>query len=360
MTDSLDQQPTEAEPDSAVTPDPDTEAVVAELVSQQVLDARNGADLATLTDLESKIARAVQSSRAPATLAAYRTDWADFTIWCETHGLESLPATPATIAAYIADLAEPSDDRQPLAAATIERRKAALGEAHTLAGHSNPCLDPLVKQVSKGIRRRIGIAPKHRKTGLSTADLTAIAATLDTDRPIDTRDKALLLLGFATAMRRSELVALEVGDIENHPDGIIVHKRRSKTDQESAGRRIEVGYGHTTTCPIRALRTWLDSADIADGPVFRSVDRHNNISQKALSDRAVANVIKRHVTQLGHNAADFSGHSLRRGFSTTASRNGASERTISRTTGHTTTKGLRPYIEDAELFTDPPTNYLGL
>ncbi len=347
--------------ETAVSPDDATEVVVAELTSRQLLEARAGADLAALTVLEAKIARAVQSSRAPATLRAYRTDWADFILWCETHGLGSMPAAPATVAGYVADLAEPADDRAPRAASTIQRRLAAIGEAHKLQGHPTPCVDPLVKQVVKGVRRQIGVAPTHRKAGLSTADITAIVTTLDGTRTIDIRDRALLLLGFATAMRRSELVALTTEDLENHPDGLIVHRRRSKTDQEAVGHRIEVVYGrHLLTCPVRAVRRWIDEASIDAGAVFRAVDRHGNIAEPALSDRAVANIIKRHAQRLGHDADDYAGHSLRRGFSTQASRNGAAERTISRTTGHTTTKGLQPYIEDAELFTDPPSNYLGL
>jgi len=332
-----------------------------ELVSQQLTEARDGASPERLAQLEAKIATAVRRSRSEATLTAYRSDWADFETWCDGLGLPCLPAQPGTVAAYLAELADPSDDRDPLAMSTIQRRVAAIGEAHKSAGHLNPCADPLVKQVTKGIRRTIGVAPKHRKSGLSTADIRAIVTTLDGARLIDVRDKAILLVGFATALRRSELVALELGDVENHPEGVIVHKRRSKTDQEAAGRRIEVAYGEQiVTCPVRALRSWIDAADIEIGPIFRPVNRHSQIGLRALSDRAVANVIKKHVSRLGYDSRDFAGHSLRRGFSTEASRNGASERTIAATTHHTSTKGLQPYIEEAEEFQDPPSRYLGL
>ena len=335
--------------------------MVAQTVSEQIELARAGVDLERLAELDAKVADAVRSSRAEATLRAYTSDVADFREFCRAVGLEWMPAEPATVAAYIAELAAPPDDRAPLAASTIRRRLAGIGEAHKHAGVPNPCMDPLVKQVLKGVRRQIGVAPKHRKTGLSTADVRAIIEGLDGTRMIDVRDKALLLVGFATALRRSELVALDVEDIENHPEGLLVWRRRSKTDQESRGHRIEVAYGdHVVTCPVRAYRTWLEEAQIAAGPVFRSVNRHGSIGERRLSDRSVADIIKRHVVRLGYDTAEYAGHSLRRGFATETARNGASERTIASTTGHTTTKGLQPYIADAEVMQDPPSRYLNL
>ncbi len=347
--------------DADVTGPQHTEAVVADLVARQVLAARDGATLERLAELEAKIAHAYRASRSVATLAAYRSDWDDFTNWCHDLNIVPLPAEPSTVAAYLADLASPPGDRPPMAISTIQRRMAALGEAHKAAGHHNPCTDPLVKQVMKGLRRQVGVAPKHRKAGLSTADIRAMVTSLDLGRPIDVRDRALLLVGFATALRRSELVALEVADVEPHPDGMIVHKRRSKTDQEAAGERIEVAYGqHNATCPVRAYRAWLEAANITTGPIFRPVNRHGTVADRAIAPQAVAEVIKKHVARLDLDSTEYAGHSLRRGFSTQAARNGASERTIARTTHHTSIKGLQPYIDDAELFTDPPSKYLGL
>ena len=168
-------------------------------------------------------------------------------------------------------------------------------------------------------------------------------------------------MGFSTALRRSELVALDVEDVENHSQGLLVHKRRSKTDQEGKGQRIEVAYGdHPDTCPVRAYRGWLEVSLINQGPVFRSINRHGTMADNRLSDGAIARIIKKNVQRIGYDTRDFAGHSLRRGFSTEASRNGATDRVIASTTGHTSEKGLRPYIEDAEVFTDPPSGYLGL
>ena len=148
-----------------------------------------------------------------------------------------------------------------------------------------------VSQVTKGVRRQRGVASQNRKAALSTADIVAIVDGLDDTRLIDVRDRALLLLGFATAMRRSELVGLEVSDIDDHPEGLLINLRRSKTDQEAAGRMVEVAYGeHVATCPVRAYRTWLDEAAIVSGAVFRNVDRHGNLADTALAGNSVARI----------------------------------------------------------------------
>ena len=171
----------------------------------------------------------------------------------------------------------------------------------------------------------------------------------------------ILLLGFAGGMRRSELAGLDVADLEDHPDGLLVHLVRSKTDQEGRGRRIEIVYGtDPNTCPVTAVRTWLASSGITDGPLLRPVDRHGRVLPARLAGQGVASVVKRHMTTLGHRSGDYAGHSLHRGHVTTAARNGASERTIMRTTGHTSIETVRSYIDDAELFTDPAARYLGL
>ncbi len=343
----------------SVTPRKDNDEV-SQLVAVQ-LEVATQRDVARVSELEAKIAGALRASRSEATLRAYRSDVADFKIWAQGEGLAWLPAEPATVAAYLAEMAHPPDDRAPMAVATIERRKAAIGEAHKHAGYDNPCANPLVKQVTKGLRRQLGVAPKNRKIGISTADVKAIVDDLDMTRTIDVRDKALLLVGYATAMRRAELVALSVVDVENHPEGLLVWRRRSKTDQESVGHRIEVAYGeHPTTCPVRAFREWIDAAGIVEGPVFRRVYKNGKIGDRALSDRSVATVVKKLVGRLGHDSAEYAGHSLRRGFATETSRNGASERTIAATTGHTSARGLQPYIADAGIMEDPPSRYLGL
>lgn len=199
------------------TPADAHDVAITAAVREQLAAIRSGnADAAKLNRLETKVTKAVRRSRSKSTLDAYRSDWNDFCTWCQTLKLNPLPADPATVAAYLADLSDPDDNRSGLAASTLRRRMVSISQYHQAADHPNPCTNPLVKQTMRGIRNTIGVAPK-RKEGLSTADIRAIVTTLDGNRLLDIRDKAVLLIGFATAMRRSELVTLTVEDIANHP-----------------------------------------------------------------------------------------------------------------------------------------------
>jgi site-specific recombinase XerD len=311
-----------------------------------------------LADLEARIRRAVANGRSEATLRAYSTDWADFATWCRTVGFDPLPAAAGVVAGYVSEMAFPPDDRPPAAVSTITRRLAGIGQVHQLAGHSNPCTDALVRETMRGVRRALGVAPRQKRA-VTTADITAAVTHLG-DSLAEQRDRVILLVGYAGAMRRSELAAVTAADIDQVPEGLLIRLRRSKTDQEARGRKIEIVYGaHPVTCPVRALRAWLTASAIIDGPILLGIDRHGRLLGP-LSAQGVAIVVKRHMGRLGYPVTDFAGHSLRRGHATTAARNGATERTIMRTTGHTTTATVRGYIDAAELFTDPASAYLGL
>ena len=343
------------DPAGEVTPANQSVEVLVDLVSDP---ARAAVVAERLEALEAKVAAAVVRSRAPATLRAYRSDWKDFAVFCEQLGVDALPASPAVVAGYVAELADPPDDRSPARVSTITRRLAAIGEGHKVGGHPNPCTDPLVRETMKGVRRSLGVAPTQKK-GITTGDVKAAVAALPPGLA-GHRDRLLLTLGFAGGFRRSELAGITVADVEQVAEGLLVHLDRSKTDQEGKGRRVEIVYGtDAATCPVRAWRTWLTASAITTGQVFRRIDRHDRLLGP-LSPQGVALVVKRHMGRLGHTAGDFAGHSLRRGHATTAARNGASERTIMRTTGHTSTQTVRGYIEDGELFSDPASKYLGL
>ncbi|MHB8295042.1 MAG: site-specific integrase [Acidimicrobiales bacterium] len=312
-----------------------------------------------LADLEARVRRAVAHGRSEATLRAYTSDWADFATWCATIGFDPLPAAAGSVAGYVSELAFPPDDRDPAAVSTITRRLAAIGQVHSLARQPNPCADALVREAMRGVRRALGVAPRHQKRAVTTEEVKAAVAQLG-EGLAEMRDKVVLLVGFAGGMRRSELAGIAVTDVEAAPEGMLVHLRRSKTDPEARGRRIEIVYGtDPATCPVRAYRTWVRAAGIAEGPVLRRVDRHGRLLGP-LSAQGVAIVVKRHMGRLGHPVSDFAGHSLRRGHATTAARNGATERTIMATTGHTSVETLRGYIDDAQLFSDPASSYLGL
>ena len=290
-----------------------------------------------------KFARA---EKAPATRRAYRSDFDLFRSWCEAKGLAGLPAEPETVAAFLA-----AEAGRGIKAATIGRRVAAIRHAHKLAGHEPPTNSEVVKATVRGIRRSIGAA-KTRKAPL-VAEVARAMAQAAPPSLKGLRDRALLLLGFAGAFRRSELVALDVRDIQEEEDGARVTIRRSKTDQEGMGVTIAIVRGGTAaTCPVRALRAWLEAAGITEGAIFRPIAKGGRVRSTRLSDKAVAGVVKAYARRLGLEAADFSGHSLRSGFLTSAARRGASIFKMRDVSRHKSMDVLQGYVRDAELFRD--------
>jgi integrase len=191
-----------------------------------------------------------------------------------------------------------------------------------------------VRLVFQGIRRTLGSAPDQKNAAI-TAEVRAMVETLSPTSAIGVRNRALLLVGFAGAFRRSELVSLDVADVTFNSDGLIVTLRRGKTDQEGLGRKVGLPFGsNPLTCPVRALRGWLDVAAIASGPVFRSVDRHANVAQTRLTDQSVALIVKRCAKAAGLEWERYAGHSLRSGLATAAAMADVSERAIMAQTGH--------------------------
>ena len=305
-------------------------------------------------DLIDSARRYADNSRAANTLRAYRSDWKQFAAWADEQGLPAMPAAPQTVTAYITALAD-----QGLAAGTIGRRLIAIGQAHAAQGLQFDAHHPLIAATMKGIRRTLGSA-QTPKDALLTEDIRAMVKVLP-EGLSGLRDRALLLLGFAGALRRSELVGLDVEDVKFEKEGIVLSLRRSKTDQEGEGQTIAIPYGrHGSTCPVLAVKTWLDASGITAGPVFRAVDRHGNIAAARLSDRAVANIVKRAAAAAGLDPADYAGHSLRSGMATAAARAGASERAIMNQTRHRSVAMVRRYIHRGQMFADNAAGRLGL
>lgn len=314
------------------------------------------APVASLALVEAvEAARAYASkSKADATRRAYRSDWQAFAAWCEANSAPALPASPATVATYASHLA--NDGRK---VSTIGRALVAISQAHKMAGETSPTSAAIVHETMKGIRRAKGSAPTA-KAPVLVEQLRAMMTHLPPGLA-GRRDRALLALGFAGAFRRSELVALDVSDLAFTGDGLEVTIRRSKTDQEGHGEKIGVPYGgNPATCPVRAVRSWLDGSGIVEGPVFRSVDRWGNLSPARLTDRAVALVVKRYAEAVGLDPALFGGHSLRAGLATQAAKAGKAERAIMRQTRHRSVAMVRRYIRDADLFSDNAAAGIGL
>ncbi|WP_245524617.1 site-specific integrase [Methylobacterium nonmethylotrophicum] len=304
-----------------------------------------------------------RASKADATVRAYRGDAAAFEAWCSRYGFRSLPATPEAVAAFL--VAEAEVGR---AASTIGRRLAAIRYAHKLARLPDPTEDEAVRATLKGIRRKVGTAPEQKAA--ATADIVMAMLMRTPDTLTGKRDRALLALGFAGAFRRSELVALDVADLREDPEGLRVLVRRSKVDQEGAGFEKAIPHGRFIR-PVALVRDWLDAAGITEGPVFRPVSRSGRVrkggefphlsgeevsSQVAtkpaprLTTQAVVDIVKKYATAAGLDASTFGAHSLRAGYITTAAERGADLARIMDQSGHRDTRTVVGYIRRANAF----------
>jgi site-specific recombinase XerD len=298
--------------------------------------------------------RYIDMATSKSTLKAYKSDFAHFHEWCRAQRLPSLPAKPATVGLYLASLAE---THKP---STIVRRLAAIAMLHRDRDFPSPASMrfPAVGDVIRGIRREKGVRPEQKRA-LSTDELRRMVTALPAT-PHGLRDRALLLIGFAGGFRRSELAAIDFANVKDTDDGLEILIRRSKTDQEGEGREIGIAYGSDPkTCPVRAYRKWIAAAQITQGPVFRHF--HNKtMGTKAITDRVVALTIKKAAERVGLDAQSLAGHSLRSGLATTAARNGASEASIMKQTGHRSVQMVRRYIREGSLFHDNASGKLGL
>jgi len=280
--------------------------------------------------ISAKVQALLNVSRASNTIQAYVSDVKTFLRWGGR-----IPATPAMIAEF---LAEQSDTRT---FSTLRRKTAAIALVHRELGYVNPCSAEIVKSTLRGIRRARPTRVRQAKP-LLASELKLIVSFLEgTSKD---RDKAILLLGFAAALRRSELVALNVEDLGLQNSNLVVEIRSSKTDRLKLGRQIIVPPGPNAACPIRFLVKWLHEAGIKDGAVFRGMDRHGNVRSTRLTAETVSTIVKRSVSQVGLDARGYSAHSLRAGYVTSAALRGIPTWSIKKQTGHRTDSSLESYI----------------
>lgn len=323
-------------------------------MGMELVPVNNAELMLKLQETAAKAKDYARKATASSTTRAYRADWADFTSWCSEQQRMALPATAETVALYLADRATTCK------VATLQRRISAISRAHQAAGYQGISTreEPL-HSVWRGIRREHGTA-QQGKAPTMTEDIKAMVSTLP-DNLLGSRDRALLLLGFTTAFRRSELVSLDTEDLSFARDGLIVNLRRSKTDQEGAGRKVGIPFSpRPDLCPVRSLQTWLEASGITRGALFRSVNRHGKLQPRRLTDQVVAMVVKRAALAAGRDACQFAGHSLRAGHATSAAAAGAPERVIMAQTGHKSLNMVRRYIRDGNLFRENSAAYLGL
>jgi len=300
------------------------------------------ADIERIPERDEPLSKAlrelIRDAHSENTRKAYRSDLAAYLAWGG-----SIPTTPRQLADYIAD------EGMRLHPSTITRRLAALGAAHRLSGGlGNPTQHPIVKAALRGLRRQRG-GVQRQAAPLMLDDLWAILDKTGGDLR-DQRDRALLLIGFAGGLRRSEIVGLDIDDLEFVREGLILTLRRSKTDQEGQGRRIGIPHARGRWCPVRETKTWIERAEIEDGPVYLSLRKGGVIVRARLSAEAVSKIVKHHVAGIGHDPTKFSGHSLRAGFVTSAAGAGIASHLIRRQTGHASEAVMSRYIRDGELF----------
>lgn len=279
----------------------------------------------------------IENSVSENTRKAHASDIHHFQTWGG-----SIPATPKMVATYLAF------HGSTLSVATIARRVATISWAHDLQNLPNPCRSEIVRRAFRGLKRLKGTAQRAAKPLLREE----LFLTLDAmgSEPRDIRDRALLLLGFAGGLRRSELVGFDYSDLEFVRHGIIITLRRSKTDQESASRKIGIPLGRTRYCPVAAIEAWLALLGIKGGALFRPIDRYGRIRSSRLSGEAVSSIVRERTAAAGIDPDGFSGHSLRAGFATSAAQAGVPTDKIKAQTGHASDAMLARYIREGDLF----------
>ena len=299
--------------------------------------------------LTAKARQSIYIARADNTIKAYESDWNDFCDWCDYHHVSAFPAIPETIVNYINDLADNAK------ANTVARRISALTENFDAAGiQDNPCRFPIVKNALRGIKRMKGVI-QHGKLPILFDDIKEMLTYLEGDTLQQTRDKAILLVGFYGAMRRSEIANLDIDDIQVTRLGMLLTLRKSKTDQYDQGQLIAIPIVQDKNiCAVHALKEWIRLSGITSGPVFRGFTRSHTIRKTRISDKTIALIVKHYVALMGMDPREYGAHSLRHGFATTAAQHHVEEREIMRQTRHRSQAVVRRYIDEADRLIDNP------
>ena len=296
-----------------------------------------------LRELVERAQNLMMSARSPATRKGYARDFLDFEKFCAGFGFLSMPAEGSTIALYLAECSK------RLRPTTIARRLAAIAAAHKAAGYDRGAMRSfVVEETHKGIRRTLGVA-QHGKAPLLAKDVCKLVANCPNNL-LGRRDRALILIGFGGGFRRSELSAIGLEDVIFEDFGVLIALRKSKTDQEGEGRTVAIRFGvRREACPVEALRDWIAKAHLVTGPVFRGVDRHGRVSERAINPASIARLLKRAASRAGLGTAEVSAHSLRAGLVTQASLNGISLLAVMEVTGHRTMATVRRYYRPGQV-----------
>jgi site-specific recombinase XerD len=294
-----------------------------------------------IKSLELETIKNLKNSKSNNTLRAYQSDFRDFSLFCSKNGFQAMPTTPNIIALYITHLSSYSKY------STLKRRIASISILHKTRGHYIDTKHPIIIENLMGIKRTNGSHQKGKKP-LLINDLKILIEAIDKSKEKNLkkiRDKALILVGFSGGFRRSELVNIELEDIEFVSEGVKIFIKRSKTDQSGEGMIKAIPYFENIKfCPVKALKNWIDVIELKKGKIFN------------ISDKNVSLIIKKYTNYAGLDSRKYAGHSLRSGFATSAAESGAEERSIMAMTGHKSTEMVRRYIKEANLFKNNALN----
>ena len=296
----------------------------------------------------------LQSSKANNTIRAYKSDFHDFELFCIQNGFKSLPSEPKIISLYLTSLSSKN-----IKMSTLKRRLVSIGVIHKLKGHYLDTKHPLIIENIMGIKRRKGSAQNGKKPLLINNLKSLIKAInrLDINPIIKFRDRTIVLIGFSGGFRRNEIVSLNYDDIEFVNEGMKINLRRSKTDQYGEGFLKGVPYfDNPQYCPVISMQNWLKISKIDSGSLFRRFSKGAKLTEIRLTDQTVALIIKKYLQLAGIDSKNYSGHSLRSGFATSAADAGAEERSIMAMTGHKSTEMVRRYIKEANVFKNNALN----
>ena len=296
----------------------------------------------------------LQSSKADNTVRAYKSDFKDFGLFCAQNGFKSLPSEPKTVSLYLTYLST-----KEVKMSTLKRRLVSIGVIHKLKGFYLDTKHPSIIENIMGIKRRKGSIQKGKKP-LLISSLKKIINVIDEVNKKEIkkiRDRSIILIGFSGGFRRDEIVSLDYEDLDYVPEGLKINLRRSKTDQFGEGFIKALPYfDNTQYCPVESLKRWIKISKIISGPLFRRFSKGSRLLENRLSGQTVALIIKQYLNLAGIDSKNYSGHSLRSGFATTAAESGVEERSIMAMTGHKSTEMVRRYIKEANLFKNNALN----
>ena len=296
----------------------------------------------------------LKNSKAINTVRAYKSDFKDFELFCAQSGFKPIPAAPKIISLYLTHLST-----KEIKISTIKRRLVSIGVIHRLKGQYLDTKHPIIIENIMGIKRRKGSIQTGKKPLLINylKDIINVIDNQKNEKIKLLRDRTIILVGFSGGFRRNEIVGLNIEDLDFVTEGLKINIRKSKTDQYGEGSVKALPYfNNKQYCPVKSVQKFIKLSNIKSGPLFRRFTKGSNLSENRLTDQTVALLIKKYLKLAGIDSKNYSGHSLRSGFATSAAESGAEERTIMAMTGHKSPEMVRRYIKEANLFKNNPLN----